>query len=217
MAAPLWSRAEEAEAIFEARRVGRGGLEPRIGALLVVVTLGAVIALGNLGSAEGPEAPQLPEAARLQAAAAASSAATVTASGSGFLTRSAEGGWPPLRVTGFGSVPVRLASPSPDRAITTAFVAVKGTVHGRPHAVRIVLETSDHRLLRSTLVDTRNVHGGIRPDRAPTVDVRLALPAPRPVGDRLWVLVTAYDERGTPLGSMRRPVDVGPLAASGGG
>ena len=34
---------------------------------------------------------------------------------------------------------------------------------------------------------------------------------PGPEGDRLWVVITAYDSLGAPLSAMRRPVDIGPL------
>ena len=35
-----------------------------------------------------------------------------------------------------------------------------------------------------------------------------ALPAPR-TGETLWVVVTAYDESGAPIGATRRPIFTG--------
>lgn len=201
----------------------RTGHDARIVAAVGFVALGSVVALGALGSsgAAGELARHERDSGATAAAAAESAAATAAptsvGSGQGFLTRSAKGGWPPLRVSGFGLVPMSLVLPDPGRAVTRTFVAVRGTVRGRPEEVRVILETSDHRVLAATVVATHNVHGGIRPDRAPIVDVRLALPSPRPVGDRLWVRIGAYDALGTLLGTMRRPVDIGPLSDGGRG
>jgi hypothetical protein len=88
---------------------------------------------------------------------------------------------------------------------------VQGTLRGRAEEVRVTLQTEDGDRLSSIVVDTTFPNGGIRPERTPTIDVRLEIPAPRPAGRRLWVVIVAYNGLGAPIGTMRRAVNVGPL------
>ncbi|HUG30730.1 MAG TPA: hypothetical protein VMQ65_09505 [Candidatus Limnocylindria bacterium] len=109
--------------------------------------------------------------------------------------------------------PVRLTEPNQwDEVITTRIVLVDGRLEIRASSVRVALVADDGTGLDSVVIDTTNRDGGIRPVRAPTVQVELALPSPRPEG-RLWVVITAYDEAGVEISSMRRPVRIGDLAA----
>jgi len=106
---------------------------------------------------------------------------------------------------------IELRSPAPARVeITTPSVAVEGVV--LIHAARVViyLEARANRVLEHVSVDVSDPDGGVRPERAPTFDASFELPYPRPNGT-MWVVVTAYDERGMPLGGTRRPFAVGPL------
>lgn len=109
--------------------------------------------------------------------------------------------------------PVRLTTPSQwDEVITAATVLVDGRLAIRAGSVRVALLADDGSGLDAVLIDTANRDGGIRPVRAPTFRVELALPSPRPEG-RLWVVITAYDEAGAEISSMRRPVRIAALEA----
>lgn len=108
--------------------------------------------------------------------------------------------------------PVRLTSPSVwDEVITTETVLVEGRLEMRANMVRIALHGGDGRSHDSLTVSTADRDGGIRPVRLPTFLVELALPSPRPEG-RLWVVITVFDEAGSQIGVMRRPVRIGALA-----
>lgn len=109
--------------------------------------------------------------------------------------------------------PVRLTFPSRwDQVITTETVLVEGRLQIRSNTVRIALHGDDARSLDSLTVSTADRDGGIRPVRLPAFHVELELPSPRPEG-RLWVVITAYDEAGVEISSMRRPVKIAALAA----
>lgn len=124
-----------------------------------------------------------------------------------------EYGWPPTRLVGDAFVPVRLEQPgAASGALTGSTVAVAGELRIHADSVRVSLQTLDWELLDVTVVDTANKDGGIRPIRTPAIDVALDLPTPRPTGDRLWVIVAAYDEAGALLGAIRRLVTIGALA-----
>ena len=109
--------------------------------------------------------------------------------------------------------PVRLTAPSLwDEVITTGIVVVGGRLEIRATTVRVALVGGDGTGLDAVDIDTANHDGGIRPVRAPTFRVELALPSPRP-DDRLWVVVTAYDETGAEISSIHRPIRIGDLPA----
>jgi len=101
------------------------------------------------------------------------------------------------------SAPTRRAGP-----LTGATISVQGKLRIRAASIRIELETNDRHALATAVVDTANRDGGIRPLHAPSVDIALLIPTPRPIG-WLWLVITAYDGAGTPIGTMRRVVDIG--------
>ena len=105
--------------------------------------------------------------------------------------------------------PVRLTAPSLwDEVITTDIVVVGGRLELRATTVRVALVDGDGTGLDSVDIDTANHDGGIRPVRAPTFRVELALPSPPPEG-RLWVVITAFDEAGAEISSIHRPILIG--------
>lgn len=119
--------------------------------------------------------------------------------------------WPPRRVTAVVTDVVDLASPTPARVeITTRRVAVEGSVLVRATRVEIALEARGNRVIDRATVDVSDPNGGVRPVMRPRFSASFDLPYPRPNGT-MWVVVTAYDERGMPLGGTRRPFAVGPL------
>jgi hypothetical protein len=80
----------------------------------------------------------------------------------------------------------------------------------RAGRVEVALITVENVLLTSSIIDTSNRDGGVRPIRAPSVDIKLPIPTARPIG-RIWVVVRAYDDAGTEIGELRRIVDIEPL------
>jgi hypothetical protein len=60
------------------------------------------------------------------------------------------------------------------------------------------------------VLDVSNPTDGVREDRQPLFRAQFAIPEPRPNGT-MWVVVTAYDASGVPLGGERRPFRVGPI------
>jgi hypothetical protein len=118
-------------------------------------------------------------------------------------------GWPPTALAGDAFAPVRLDRPAAGAWATSGTtIEVRGQLRIKAASVRVTLRTLELDLLDSTTVNTSNVDGGIRPLHAPGIDVELSLGTPRPTGDRFWIVVTAYDEAGLPLGMMRRLVTV---------
>ena len=109
---------------------------------------------------------------------------------------------------------VALESPLARLEVTTRSVSVTGEVLVRAERVRVALEARGNRVLEQVSLDVHDPHGGIRPLFKPTFETAFALPFPRPNGT-MWVVVTAYDARGFPLGSLRRPFEVGPLVQPG--
>ena len=108
---------------------------------------------------------------------------------------------------------IDLESPAAGREVRTPRVAVGGSMLVRADHVGISLEALGH-VLDHVWIDVFDPDGGIRPDRTPTFATSFDLPFPRPNGT-LWVVVTAYDDRGMPLGSTRRPFEVGALGQTG--
>jgi hypothetical protein len=106
---------------------------------------------------------------------------------------------------------VALDAPAPARVeVTTPKVDVLGSMLVRAARVEIALEARGNRILDRVSIDVSNRDGGIRPERGPSFQASFDLPFPRPNGT-MWVVVTAYDDRGMPLGATRRPFTVGPL------
>ncbi len=136
------------------------------------------------------------------------------ASGAAAVPAGTEGGWPPSRLAGDAFVPVRLDEPGAGIGpMHGAEIVVRGKLRIHAASVRVALQALDGTVFQEARVITANIDGGIRPVRAPAIDVALALPKPRPIGERLWVIVTAYDEAGRVLGVVRRLVTVGALGS----
>jgi hypothetical protein len=107
--------------------------------------------------------------------------------------------------------PIALEAPAPARVeVTTDRLQVAGSMVVRAARVEIALEARGNRILDHVSVDVADPDGGIRPERVPTFAATFDLPFPRPNGT-MWIVVTAYDEGGMPLGATRRPFEVGPL------
>jgi hypothetical protein len=119
-------------------------------------------------------------------------------------------GWQRSRSAGDAVVPVRLTAPAAAvTSVSTGAIAVAGTLRIKAATIRISLQTPDHEVLSEASVDTTDPNGGVRPVRTPSFDVELRIPSPRPIsGSRLVVVVAAYDAGGTPLGMVRRTVEV---------
>jgi hypothetical protein len=115
---------------------------------------------------------------------------------------------------------VHLGSPGVGpQTITTPRLAVEGRVLVRASAIRVVVAVRGGGTLDSVVLDVADADGGIRPTHLPAFRIALDLSsagplAARPIGPA-WVVVTVYDAAGLPLGGVRRPVLIGPLAALG--
>jgi hypothetical protein len=122
-------------------------------------------------------------------------------------------GWPTEART-FRTV-VNLDSPAPAQVeITSRRLAVKGTMLIDAERVLIALEARGNRVLEHAWVDVFDPDGGIRPAQTPRFGATFDLPNPRP-NATMWVVVTAFDEGGMPLGAIRQPFSVGPLLSPG--
>jgi hypothetical protein len=123
-------------------------------------------------------------------------------------------GWPPTSLAGDAFAPVRLDRPAAGVwAASGTTIEVQGKLRIKADSVRVTLRTLDLDLLDSTIVDTSDPDGGVRPRQAPAIDVALSLGRLPAAGDRLWLVLTAYDEAGLPLGTMRRLVTIAAPAA----
>jgi hypothetical protein len=109
------------------------------------------------------------------------------------------------------TAPVTLTSPvGTGTLIAGATVAVEGRLRIRAARVEVTLLGEGRLVIASQMVETSNRDGGIRPIRAPTLDLLLAIPTPRPVGPAA-LLITAFDASGTVIGSMERAIEIGQL------
>jgi hypothetical protein len=194
----LWAAAEIERATFDAQPVARGAGH-RLGVVLVVGVLATMVGSGLVSRAApgGPRIEGLAVAARESPAQAANQPAL-----------------PHSPVDPRPGSAVNLRWPRTGDALTGATVAIKGTLRVRAANVEIVLEGRARQTLASQVVDTTDPDGGVRPLRTPAIDVELPIPTPRPVG-RLWVVITAYDGFGSPIGTMYRLIQVGELSLIG--
>lgn len=197
---------------FAPQRISRESGRPKRSAVALAAAFGVLVAVAAVGR---PMAPAIPD----RAAEVVTAVLVTTAPPSEAPTTSAssepnwEGpGWPPLRANEMAFAPVLLDRPQLRGAeIRTAAVPVEGVLRIKADRVRVALQTLDFKMLASASVRTANLDGGIRPIRAPTIDVDLPLPDPRPTGERLWLVLTAYDARGSVLAVFRRTVTIAPL------
>lgn len=180
-------------ATFETARV-RASSRPGIVAIgfVLVVAAGAALGFGAQGQAAASVPPLTSPASSPSRSSTPPPASSAGAPGA------------------TGRVPVSLAAPVAGTKITTGTVLVKGRLLLRAGRVEVALVTVENELLASSIIDTSNREGGVRPARAPSVDVELAIPTTRPIG-RIWVVVRAYDDAGTEIGELRRIIDIEPL------
>jgi hypothetical protein len=94
--------------------------------------------------------------------------------------------------------------------LNDARLTVFGVVIVHAARVEISVEARNNRVIDSIDVDVSDPDGGIRPTQQPQFEVQFPLPYPRPNGT-MWVVVTAYDASGLPLGGERRPFLVGAI------
>jgi hypothetical protein len=202
--ASLWARAEAEEASFAPRRIAPERHAPWRFAIVVAAAIVGLIGLAN-GLPAGPSrtvvAPPPGVAADSTPADAPSSHIAIRPPAIGSVQ------------AGSGSAPVTLRTPTGrDGPITTAAVPVEGLVALRASSIRVALELDKFHRIDAVEIDT-NPDGMLRPDTTPAFHLDLALPSPRPIG-QLWVVITAYDRSGNPLGTVRRGVLIGAETAS---
>ena len=107
--------------------------------------------------------------------------------------------------------PIDLRSPAIGPiTLTTPRLLVQGSLLVRADHVEIALEARNNRVIDHVTVDTTDPNGDLRPDHQARFEVTFDVPNPRPNGT-MWVVVTAYDAHGMPLGGDRRPFNVGPI------
>jgi hypothetical protein len=88
-------------------------------------------------------------------------------------------------------------------------VSVSGTLDAR--AVRLVVAVEvgrAHRNADSTTLDFPDRQNVVRPEWSPAFETRLELPSDLP-GGPVWLRVSAYDEWGVGVGTMRRLIILG--------
>ena len=190
-----------------APRVVRSGHRGGFTAVALAAVLAGVVGLGLFADRTGLEAG--PEAAAASGPAAeepdapwsfATHPTPNPAPGSRVPT------WPPSRGFVYLGGVIDLRSPVPstvDQHLTS--IDVEGTVLVRAARIDITLQSGSARIIDRTSIDVRDPDGGVRPVRAPTFMTSFPLPVPR-TGETLWVVVTAYDESGAPIGATRRPI-----------
>ena len=193
-----------------APRVVRSGHRGGFTAAALAAALAGVVGVGLFADRTRVEAG--PEAAAASGPAAVESAPTWGAAvnqGPGSAPGSRVPTWPPSRGFVYLGGVIDLRSPVPstvDQHLTS--IDVEGTVLVRAARIDITLQSGSARIIDRTSIDVRDLDGGVRPVRAPTFMTSFDLPAPR-TGETLWVVVTAYDESGAPIGATRRPIFTG--------
>jgi hypothetical protein len=185
-------------ATFEISRIERASSRAPLAALLWSAAHVAIIAVGTFG--RGSE----------QQTAAAATAGAHPGESPRFGLRTSQ----PFGALGtdlalVDAVDLRLPAIGPV-TLNEARLTVFGKVLVHAAHLEISLEARNNRVLESISVDVSDPDGGIRPTQQPSFDVEFALPYPRPNGT-MWVVVTAYDAAGLPLGGERRPFLVGAI------
>lgn len=197
--APLWARAEAEAASFAPRRIAPERHSPWRFVIVVAVAIVGLVGLAN-------DLPGVPSGAIVAPAPVALAEATPADVPSSLVAIR-----PPAIGSveaGSGSAPVTLRTPTGrDGPITTAAVPVEGLVAARASSIRVALELDKFHRIDAVEIDTKP-DGEFRPDTSPAFHLKLALPSPRPIG-QLWVVITAYDRSGNPLGTVRRGVLIG--------
>jgi hypothetical protein len=186
-------------ATFEISRIERTRSPAPIAALLWIVALVGIVAVGAFG--RGPDRPEA-------AAVAASDPPQGEAPGNDASTSQ------PFAALGtdlalVDAIDLRLPAIGPI-TLNEAKLTVFGKVIVHAALVEISVEARNNRVIDSIDVDVSDPDGGIRPAQQAQFEAQFPLPYPRPNGT-MWVVVTAYDALGLPLGGERRPFLVGAI------
>lgn len=182
------------------RRIAPGRRAPWLIATVAVVGLASLVALADAGDngLEGARTTvsSLPTATDDLAIALPTTAVPVRPPAIGRVE------------AGLGVAPVMLDLPAgADARITGAALTVDGELEVRASTLRIALEADRLHRLEAITLDATDPDGGLRPDRTLRFHAELALPSPRPTG-RLWLVITAFDSAGHPIGTLRRAVEI---------
>jgi hypothetical protein len=183
-------------ATFEISRIGRTRSRAPVAALLWTAALVGIVAVGIFG-----RSPAQPAAVGLIAVGTPDTAANPGRSG-------------PRAVLGTDLAlrdPIDLETPAVGPVtLTDARLTVLGKVLVHAARVEISLEARGNRVIdsgrRARHADRRAPHRARQGPRPREFDV----PYPRPNGT-MWVVVTAFDAFGMPLGGERRSFLVGPI------
>ena len=186
-----------AGATFEVERVGRARSQGSLAALAVGGILVAMVGIAVLGRGATTEAPALANASDSPAPADSTPDARLLAPAPGDHVFLAE----PIDLQSPGIGPITLVTPR---------LLIFGTVLVRADHIEVALEARNNRVIDHAFFDTTDPNGGLRRDHPAEFRVEFDVPYPRPNGT-MWVVVTAYDARGVPLGGERRPFTVGPI------
>jgi hypothetical protein len=184
-------------ATFEITPIGRPRSRAPLAVVLWSAALVGIVAVGALG--RSPDASA--------SAVAAGSEAPVTGSG---IVPSGR----PATVLGTDlalvyAIDLRVPAVGPV-TLTTPDLNVFGEVMVHAALVEVSLEARNNRVIDTVDIDVTDPNGGLRRDNRPQFEVDFPVPYPRPNGT-MWVVVTAYDAAGIPLGGERRPFLVGPI------
>jgi len=186
-----------AGATFEVERVG-GGRKRARGSFAAVAWVGAIavmISFAVLGrGADAPQPRGLAEGSGAPATSTATDAAVAPAAAD---------------LGAFDPIDLRSPAVGPI-TVTTPKLLIAGTMQVRADHVEIALEARNNRVIDHASVDVTDPNGGLRRDHQAQFEVSFDIPNPRP-NDTMWVVVTAYDSHGIPLGGDRRPFNVGPI------
>jgi len=186
-------------ATFEISRIGRPRSRASLAGLLWLVALGGIVAIGAVGrDHEQPAvgvAVETPGAALAPTPAGAVANQVLPALGTDLALVDAID----LRVPAVGPI-----------TLNEAQLTVFGMVIVHAATVEISVEARNNRVIDSIALDVSDPDGGIRPAQPAEFEAQFPLPYPRPNGT-MWVVVTAYDALGLPLGGERRLFLVGAI------
>jgi hypothetical protein len=182
-------------ATFEISRIGRPRSRAPLAALLWTAALIGIVAVGAFGRDSERLAGEAAAATPLTTAATPRSGRPAAALGTDLALVYAID----LRTPAVGPV-----------TLTTPRLNVFGEVMVHAALVEVSLEAPNNRVIDTVDIDVTDPNGGLRRDSRPQFQVDFPVPYPRPNGT-MWVVVTAYDAAGMPLGGERRPFIVGPI------
>jgi hypothetical protein len=183
-------------ATFEISRIGRTRSRAPLAALLWTAALVGIVAVGAFGRGSARPVVVVVEAASTFPPP----------------TGRHPNNQPPLLGTDLALAdPIDLETPAVGPVtLTEQRLTVLGKVLVHAASIEISLEARGNRVIDSIDLDVSDPDGGIRRAQQARFEVQFEVPYPRPNGT-MWVVVTAYDAFGMPLGGERRPFLVGPL------